>query len=135
MTTVTLAELQAGDKIAIKIPRNGFGYDPTPIYYQIMTIERVTSSLLICGRYRFRKSDGQLMGDRYSKAEVATDELVALNAEQVAMKLRYHTAVGELYALFNTPLHRLQLTVDQLEALAVCWVAIRDGVKDGELSS
>jgi len=132
MTTVTLAELQAGDKIAVKQPRYN-SYDPTPSYYKVLTVDRVTSSLLICGWMRFRKSDGQLMGDRYTKAEVATDEIIALNVEQTNAAARYRSAMAELNELLSTPMHRLRLNVDQVEALAACWLKVRGGGKDGEL--
>ena len=127
---VDLTNIKVGDKLAIRV--KGSSWSKFPISHHILVVDRETDTQVVCvsernggGEWRFRKLDGKQIGEDYSHAELATDELIAKIHEQYALSQRDSVARRALSDLEGKPLHKLDLTLEQTEALAKAWTEIK----------
>ena len=126
--TDKFADIKVGDKVLTMARGGTWGYMPV-ISHDVHTVTKVTQTQFVTGKNtRFRKSDGKQIGYEhpYSYAKEATSELLQQHEEQVDAYDRYRTAVAEVHDLFNTPLHRMGLSLKQIEALAAAWKEVKE---------
>lgn len=127
---IDLSNIKVGDKLAMR--EKGSGWGRYSISHRILVVERVTATQVVClnenggGReIRFRKSDGREIGESYSYAEPATEELLSSINEQRSRLARHLAASRELSDLEGKHLHQLNLTLGQTEALAKAWLEVK----------
>lgn len=129
MRQVDLSHIKVGDKLALSERNRWQEHAPT---HRLLIVERVTATQVCClnahgggGEWRFRKSDGKQIGENYRYAEIVTPDLAAdIDAKQNAY-LRDRAARNLLNDLEGKHLHQLKLTLEQTEALAMAWTAIK----------
>lgn len=126
---MTLTETKVGDMLALGESPT---WDKVAPRHRLLIVERLTASQVCCrdeqggaGEWRFRKSDGKLIGHHYRYAQAATPELVAATKAARAMHERIRVAKRDLSDLECKPLHQLNLNIEQLEALAKAWTDIK----------
>lgn len=125
-----LSSVKVGDKLALRVKGSNWeSYVPT---HRILIVERVTATQVGCrnalggsGEWRFRKSDGKEVGEDYSYAEIATQELLDAQDALRAKRNRFTAACAQLNNLFGKERHQLKLSLEQLEALAKAWVDVQ----------
>lgn len=127
---VDLTHIKTGDMLALAEPNRGFG--DFRVTHRLLIVDRTTNNQVVCrdeagfsGEWRFRKSDGKQVGQDYSHAELGTPELIARVRAQREVAKRASTARFALNDLEGKHLHQLNLTIGQLEALAMAWTAIK----------
>lgn len=127
---VDLTSIKVGDKLAVRTKVSS--WSKFPITHHILVVDRITASQVTCvsarngsGQWRFRKSDGEQIGEGYFYAELATDELIAKINEQYVLSHRDSVARFALSDLEGKHLHQLHLTLEQTEALAKAWTEIK----------
>ena len=123
-----------GDKLVLPESR---GWSQAPhVEYSVLVVTKRTSTRLEAvpdgksarwagNTYKARLADGKVVGETYTYLSPATPEILQLVAEQRAMRDRYRTAVAAVDDLIDVPLHRLKLTVPQLEKLAQAWGEVK----------
>jgi hypothetical protein len=98
MKTKLLTDLKSGDEIAVKHWTSRMHSVPRTPFYEILKIERVTKTQLICGNRRFRKKDGYEIGTDSSGiwestekyAEVMVDRVIKTNQKYNALLKQVH---------------------------------------------
>jgi len=127
---IDLSNIKVGDKLALREKSSGWGY--YSISHRILVVDRITATQVLCvneqggsGEWRFRKSDGKEIGENYSHAELATDELLSSVNEQRSRLARHLAARRKLNDLEGKHLHQLDLTLEQTEALANAWLEVK----------
>lgn len=125
MTSTT--EIRPGTVLAVSA-RNPISYYPQ-ISHTLYTVSRVTPTQAIAlggrGEIRVHLKNLRLVGDSYCYAAIATDEMQARHAAQVAKLARWRAADAATQDLIDKPLHMLKLSTDQFEALAKAWTEIK----------
>lgn len=130
MKPIDLTHIAIGDMLALAEPSTG-SWAPS-VSHRLLVVERVTATQVCCtddrnyfGEWRFRKSDGKLIGRNYKWAEIATPELIAsIKAQRDAVE-RHKKAREALGDLEGKHLHQLKLNLEQIEALAKAWTEIK----------
>ena len=127
MTRIDLNHVKVGDTLAIAEHNRWQGTS-----HRILTVDRITATQVCCcsaengcGEWRFRKSDGKQIGKDYIYAQIGTPELIAKVKAQVELSRRTSVARGMLDDLEGKYIHQLKLSLEQLEALAMAWTAIK----------
>ncbi len=123
-----LTKTLPGDTLAIRQTKSwSAGAD-----YLLLLVVRCTDTQVICtnknthaGEWRFRRKDGKRIGEHYQYAEIATPELIAKIQHQAELAARNLAARQQLNDLEGKHLHQLKLTLEQTEALAMAWTAIK----------
>ena len=125
MRTVDLTNIKLGDTLAIRKRGSWRG-----VSYRLLIVDRITSTQVCCknaegggGEWRFRKSDGKQIGEKCSYAQLGTPELIDQTNKQVEQERRRVAAFYAVSDLGNHVMHGLSL--EQLEALAMAWTAIK----------
>lgn len=100
------------------------------VEHSLLTVSRVTATQAIAvdGRgkeVRIRLKDLYLVGESYTRAVIATDEMQVEHAAQTQELARFYAAVKKTNDLIDHPLHILKLNTAQLEALATAWESIK----------
>lgn len=130
MSGKDLTHLKPGDKIAVQ-KRSNSGWRHAPqVKNMIFTVTRTTATQFAAAdrfgnETRFRRSDGQMVGNVYSNAKEATPELLDENAKELAELARWDAAVNATSGLFDRPLHQQSLSTAQLERLGEVWAEIK----------
>lgn len=77
-----LSSVKVGDKIAYHNPNSGW-YGPK-VANRLLTVDRITTTQVICGLNRFHKLTGKKIGSsNWGRAEPATQELLdEINAQE-----------------------------------------------------
>lgn len=126
-----LDEVKVGDKLALRKKGSSWSNE-FAVTNRILVVSRITKTQVLCRgasggthEWRFRKSDGKEIGEDYSYAEIATDELIAENTAQHARAARDNAARAALSDLDGRYIYQLGLTLEQKEALAKAWVEIK----------
>ena len=127
---VDLTNIKVGDLLAVREKGNSWReYAPS---HKILIVDRITATQVCCsnerggsGEWRFRKSDGKQIGESYSYAEIPTHELIDSVRATTALQARNWAARSQLMDLAGKELHQLKLTIEQTEALAMAWTAIK----------
>jgi hypothetical protein len=130
MTPQNLTHIKPGDKLAL---RNSSTWGATATTYAMLTVLRTTATQAVAtydGRpsspeLRIRLSDGRVIGKDYTRAVEATPYLLAQHSAETSMLKRRREAVKALETLIDKPMHRLNLTVEQMERLAAAWAEIK----------
>lgn len=125
-----LTHLKPGDKIAFSSRANSWRSHIPLVSHELFTITKTTPTQIAAKNEhgheaRVRRSDGALIGGRYSGAIEATPDLIAEHEEQVSMHTRWNEAQKATDSLIGKELHQLKLTTDQLERLAIAWAEIQ----------
>lgn len=124
-----LTGTQVGDVLAMKKDR-GWGQCPSTSH-TILDVTKRTETQITCvtrGTYaivKVRAKDGKVIGMDYRWAMIATPELLELNAAEQQRIDRYRGAYDDLNDLIDMPLHRLKLTIEQMEKLAAAWKDVK----------
>lgn len=121
-------KITPGDKLAHRIYDRWRVYGPR-VTYAILTVERITATLLICtdreGReVRVSRKRGTVVGS-YETVSPATPEILAQNEAEWGEVMRWSIAVTNTNDLIGRPLHQLKLTTAQLERLAASWAEVK----------
>lgn len=127
---VDLSNIKVGDMLAI---RNRNRWDRDAPTHQMLSVIRITTTQVCCrpdsrflkAELKFRKSDGKQVGEDYVFAEIATPELIASTRAARERQERNQAAHHTLRDLDGKRLHQLKLTLEQTEALAAAWTAIK----------
>lgn len=128
--TTNLENIKVGDMLAVREKGNSWReYAPT---HKILIVDRITATQVCCsneqggsGEWRFRKSDGKQIGESCSYAEIPTQELLDKVQATTKLQARNQAARLQLMDLAGKELHQLKLTLEQTEALAVAWTAVK----------
>lgn len=127
--TTDLTNIKVGDLLAVRDTSNRWNrHSPK---HKLLIVERTTATQVCCrpetsrGEFRFRKSDGRQIGKIYAYAEIATPELIDEVRADIARMSRDMAARAQLNDLAGKELHQLNLTLEQTEALAMAWTAIK----------
>lgn len=129
MRTVDISHIKIGDTLALSERDRSWAPSPS---HRLLSVFRVTATQVCCtddrtgaGEWRFRKSDGRLIGEDYVYAEIATPELIASVKDQRERLARHRKAREAVNDLEGKHLHQLHLSLEQLEALAMAWTTIK----------
>lgn len=130
MRKIDLTNIAIGDMLALAESSNGCW---TPrVSHRLLIVNRVTATQVCCfneqggtGEWRFRKSDGKMIGQHYTYAEIASPDLIASVMAQRAVSARHEKARKALDGLEGKYLHQLKLSLEQIEALAKAWAEIK----------
>ena len=127
---VDLANIKVGDVLALR--ERGNSWRKHAPSHKLLIVERITATQVCCrreqgwsGEWRFRRSDGKQIGESYSYAEIPTHELIDSVRATMALQARNQAASSQLMDLAGKELHQLNLTIEQTEALAMAWTAIK----------
>lgn len=127
---VDLTHIKLGDKLAL--PQRYRGLGELAISHRLLEVDLITPTQVGCtdaisrtGSWRFRKKDGKQVGEGYVYAEIATPELIESLERQRSNRRRDLKARSMLCDLEGKYLHNLMLTLEQKEALAMAWTAIK----------
>lgn len=124
---MTTPDIRPGTVLALS-ERNPISHWPQ-VSHALYTVSRVTPTQAIAvgerGEIRVRRSDLGVVGQSYARAAIATDEIQAKHAAQKRELARFRAAYRQTDDLIDRPLHQLNLSTEQLEALAAAWVRIK----------
>lgn len=127
---VDLTKIKVGDMLAVRVTNPQWNQH-TP-RHKLLVVERITAAQVCCrderggsAEWRFRKADGKQIGESYTFAEIATPELIEEVRAAFARTRRLMGARAKLNDLDGARLHRLNLTLEQTEALAKAWTEIK----------
>lgn len=121
-------DIRPGTVLALR-ERNQFISHYPNVTHSLWTVSRVTATQAIAagarGEIRVRLEDLKLVGESYTRAAIASEEMQAEHAAQVQELSRFRAAVKATDDLIGLELHQLKLNTDQLEALAKAWSEIK----------
>lgn len=99
------------------------------VSHDLYSVGRLTATQAIAvgprGEIRVRLKDLGVVGEPYQRAAIATEEMQARHTAERAELKRFRAAYQQTDDLIGRPLHQLNLSTDQLEALAEAWVKIK----------
>lgn len=99
------------------------------VSHDFYNVGRLTATQAIAvgprGEIRVRLKDLGVVGEPYQRAAIATEEMQAQHTAEQAELKRFKAAYQQTDDLIDRPLHQLNLSTDQLEALAEAWVKIK----------
>lgn len=78
-------------------------------WWEVLTVERVTPTQVVCGKQRFALKDGRKVGDRWTQAQPLTGEL----ASEIARERRADAA--KTWAVMKAESAIKTLTTEQIE--------------------
>lgn len=121
-----LKDIKVGDLLAVPNKNQGWGNIPK-IYYDFCRVERITKTQAVCGKIRFRLSDGAEVGggSYFYRAVMATQGMVEDHKAQVQARKRYLSARKRIEQLEDHAVVEIRkLRTEQIEALADAWEKI-----------
>lgn len=116
-----LKDIKVGDLLAVPHANQRWDNAAPNIDYDFWRVERLTKTQAVCGRIRFRLTDGAKVGGGsfFDRVVIATPEMIEKHTEQVKMLNRYRSSKTRLQELDIR-----KLRTEQLEALADAWEKI-----------
>lgn len=124
----TTPDIRLGTVLAVGERNHSIGHWPK-VMHNLYTVSRLTATQAIAvgarGEIRVHLKNLRVVGQDYTYAAIASDELQAKHAAQVAELARFRAAGALVADLIGRHLHQLNLTTAQLEALAKAWVDIK----------
>lgn len=124
----TTPNIRPGAVLAVAERSHGISHWPK-VTNNLYTVSRLTATQAIAvgahGEIRVHLKNLRVVGEDYTYAAIASDELQARHAAQVAEVARYSAANKLVDDLIGRHLHQLKLTTEQLETLAKAWVKIK----------
>lgn len=121
-------EIRPGAVLALSDRSNPPRHYPR-VTHSLWTVSRVTPTQAIAasqrGEIRVRLEDLKVIGEDYTRAAIASEEMQAQHADQVQELSRFRAAVAATDDLIDRPLHQLKLSTAQMEALAKAWAEIK----------
>lgn len=127
----SIQNIKVGDSIAISMGNNRWDNNVPYVTMRILTVVSIGKAQATCKSNeiapptRIRLSDGKVLGEKFAYAELATDEILLKNKRERELLARYREANIAISDLINVPLHKLKLSVPQMEALGKAWQALK----------
>lgn len=125
----TTPEINLGTVLAVGARESRISTGTPPLTHHLYTVSRLTETQAVAvgevGELRVWRKNLKVVGQDYSYAAIATDEMQAAHYAQVAVRIRHRASVKLIDDLLDKRLHQLDLTVTQLEALAKAWTDIK----------
>ena len=111
---IDLTHLKAGDKIAV--PNMHRTWNGPTVEHEILTIDRITNTQIICGTSKYRRVNGICIGDLLKSCIEATPEIIEKNKKEIDDRRRWVSAAEKIDKIVYK-IRQRNLTIEQMEAI------------------